>query len=92
MASDEFEDFCRNNYKTDTEFVSLELLDKLVCEMINGKSQEEQLFSAEHLRFGGPSLVYCILPTLPLWHLNCVAFHHRLEVELVFALYNLYAN
>ena len=56
----EFEDFCRNNYKTDTEFVSLELLDKLVCEMINGKSQEEQLLSAEHLRFGGPSLVYLL--------------------------------
>jgi hypothetical protein len=32
----EIEDFCRNNYKSDTEFVSLELLDKLVCEMKNG--------------------------------------------------------
>jgi hypothetical protein len=39
----EIEDFCRNNYKTDTEFVSLESLDKLVCEMKNGKSQDEQL-------------------------------------------------
>jgi hypothetical protein len=53
----EIEDFCRNNYKTDTEFVSLKLLDKLVCEMKNGKSQDEQLLSAEHFKFGGSSLV-----------------------------------
>ena len=51
----EIEDFCRNNYKSDTEFVSLELLDKLVCEMKNGKSQDEQLLSAEHFKFDGPS-------------------------------------
>jgi hypothetical protein len=56
----EIEDFCRNNYKSDTEFVSLELLDKLVCEMKNGKSQDEQLLSAEHFKFGGPSLVYLL--------------------------------
>ena len=53
----EIEDFCRNNYKTDTEFVSLKLLDKLVSEMKNDKSQDEQLLSAEHFKFGGSSLV-----------------------------------
>jgi hypothetical protein len=56
----EIEDFCRNNYKSDTEFVSLELLDKLVCEMKNGKYQDEQLLSAEHFKFGGPSLIYLL--------------------------------
>ena len=35
--------------------MSLELLDKLVCEMKNGKSQDEQLLSAEHFKFDGPS-------------------------------------
>ena len=40
--------------------MSLELLDKLVCEMKNGKSQDEQLLSAEHFKFGGPSLVYLL--------------------------------
>lgn len=56
----EIEDFCRNNYKTDTEFVNLELLDKLVCEVKNGKSQDEQLLSVEHFKFGRPSLVYLL--------------------------------
>jgi hypothetical protein len=63
--------------------------------MKNGKSQDEQLLSAEHFKFGGPSLVYLlksIFEKILLCHLIFVAFHHRLEVELVFALYNLSAN
>jgi hypothetical protein len=28
--------------------------------MKNGKSQDEQLLSAEHFKFGGPSLVYLL--------------------------------
>jgi hypothetical protein len=77
----EFEDFCRNNYKTDTEFVSLELLDKLVCEMINGKSQEEQLFSAEHLRFGGPSLVYLLKSIFEKKYLEKELYQNVLNLE-----------
>ena len=41
----EIEDFCRSNYKSDTEFASLELLDKLVCEMKNPKMNNYYLLN-----------------------------------------------
>ena len=77
----EIEGFCRNNYKSDTEFVSLELLVKLVCEMKNGKSKDEQLLSAEHFKFGGPSLAYLLKSIFEKKYLKKELYQNVLNLE-----------
>jgi hypothetical protein len=56
--------------------------------MKNGKSQDEQLLSAEHFKFGGPSLVYLLKSifekifkegTVPKWDLPFFISHTNLS-------------